>query len=344
MADVLLQPFVEALGEEFPLTGTTRDKLRAAIRYAILAPSSHNTQPWVFRLYDDHLDLVADRARRLPVVDPDDRELVISCGAALFNLRLALRHFGMTERVELFPDPANQDLLARVTLQGPAEPSDEDHALFGVLRQRHTDRSPFKTRPVPAQLLEALTADAVREGAWLCVLSDEKSRRAAAELVAQGDRVQMSDPAFRRELAHWMRPNRTRRRDGMPGFAQGLGDIAAVAGPLVIRTFDTGDGRAAKDEMLARGSPVLAVLGTDRDRPGAWLAAGQALAHILLRARRDGVSASFLDQAIEVPNLRLPLQALVGRPGYPQILLRLGYSTRARVRATPRRRLETVVA
>jgi hypothetical protein len=89
---------------------------------------------------------------------------------------------------------------------------------------------------------------------------------------------------------------------------------------------------------------VLAVLGTDHDRPSAWLAAGQALSHILLRASLAGVTASFLNQAIEVPNLRLPLQALAGRPGYPQLLMRLGYSTRARVRATPRRPPETVLA
>jgi len=343
VADLMLQPFVEALGEEFPITGTTRDKLRAVVRYAILAPSSHNTQPWVFRLYDEHLDLIADRSRRLPVVDPDDRELVISCGAALFNLRLALRHFGLVEHVETFPDPANEDLLARLTLQGSAEPSDEDHALFGTLRQRHTDRSPYKSRPVPEAVLEALAADATREGAWLVVLRGEATRRGAAELIAQGDRVQMADAQFRAELAAWMRPNGTHRRDGMPGFAHGLSDLSAAAGPLIIRTFDIGKGRAAHDDALALGSPVLAVLGTDRDRPGAWLAAGQALSHILLRARLGGVSASFLNQPIEVANLRLPLQALVGRAGYPQLLLRLGYSLRARVRATPRRPAESVV-
>jgi nitroreductase len=337
VVDTLMQPLVEALGEEFPLEGTTRDKLRAAVKYAILAPSSHNTQPWVFRVREDRLDLFADRSRRLPVVDPDDRELVISCGAALFNLRLALRDFGLAEQTELLPEVANPDLLARIRLTGVREASAHDHALFAAIRRRHTDRSSFESRAVPAPILEALAWAAEREGAWLAVLPTEPAKRAVADLVAQGDRIQMADPQFRRELATWLRPNRSRRRDGMPGFAVGLSDLPALAAPLVIRTFDIGDGRAAQDEALARGSPALAVLGTEHDHPTDWLVAGQALSRVLLQAQAEGVSASFLNQPIEVAALRLPLQAIVARVGYPQMLLRLGYSTRGYLRPTPRR-------
>lgn len=342
MADLLLQPFVEALGEEFPITGTTRDKLRAAIRYAILAPSSHNSQPWVFRLFDDHLDLFADRTRRLPVVDPDDRELAISCGAALFNLRLALRHFGIMEHVEVLPNPTNPDHLARITLRGSMEASDEDHALFQMLHKRRTDRAPFKDIAVSDFVLQSLAAAAAREGAWLSMLVAEHARRGAAGLIAEGDRIQMADSAFRHELAEWMRPNGSRKPDGMPGYAHELGWLSAVAGPLVIRTFDVGKRRAAHDDMLAQSSPVLAVLGTDHDGPSAWLAAGQALSHVLLRARLANVSASFLNQPIEVPSLRPPLALLIGRAGHPQVLLRLGYGRRSRVRATPRRQPDEV--
>ncbi len=338
-----MQPFVEALGEEFPLEGTTREKLRAAVKYAILAPSNHNSQPWVFRVCDDHVELFADRSRRLPVVDPDDRELVISCGAALFHLRLALHHFGLAHETELRPEVVSPDLLARIRLTGAHEATTEEHALFAAMQRRHTDRLPFEGRPVPAALLEALARAAEQEGAWLEILATEPAKRAMADLIAQGDRIQMADAQFRRELAAWMRPNRTRRRDGMPGFAIGLGDLSAVARPLVIRTFDVGNGQAAKDEALALGSPALGVLGTERDHPAEWLAAGQALSRVLLRAGIDGVSASFLNQPIEVAALRRPLQALVAHLGHPQLLLRLGYSMRTDLRRTPRRSPKAVI-
>ncbi len=342
MPDQLLEPYIEAL-DEFPLTGRAAEKLRSALRYAILAPSSHNTQPWLFRVRRDTLELSADRTRALPVVDPDDRELTISCGAALFNLVVTLQHFGSEPVVEPFPKATAPEVLARVRLGGgPHEATGEEHALFRAIPKRRTFRLPFQDREVAEPLLAALQAAAAREGgAWLHIVTDGRARTALADLVGHGDRLQMADPTFRRELAAWVNPNRSRSRDGIPGYALGFGDIMSAAGPLVIRTFDMGKGQAARDRELALGSPVLAVLGTAGDTPRDWLAAGLALQRVLLRARVDGVFASFLNQPIEVPELRAPLARLIGRDGYPQLVLRLGYGEDTK--ASPRRLLEDVL-
>jgi hypothetical protein len=187
----------------------------------------------------------------------------------------------------------------------------------------------------------ALEAAAQASGTWLHVFRTPEARSAIASLVAEGDRLQMADKRFRRELAAWLRPNWSDRRDGMPGFAIGYGDVMAAAGPLIVRTFDVGRGRAAHDEELAEGSPLLALLGTSSDAPLHWLEAGEALSHVLLRAQVDGVSASFLNQPIEVPELRPRLQLVAGRPGYPQMLLRLGYGSE--LPGTPRRPVSEVL-
>jgi hypothetical protein len=334
MPDALLEPYIEAL-DEFPITGTTGEKLRAAVKYAVRAPSSHNSQPWLFRLTADVLELRADRARALPVVDPDDRELVISCGAALFQLCVALRHFGCGLRVERLSDGADPDLLARVRLSGAWDRTVEDEGLFQAIAARRTNRLPFEDRSLPEQLGATLEAAARAEGAWLHVFRTNEARTAVAELIAEADRLQMGDKRFRRELAAWLRPNWSDRGDGMPGFAMGLGDVMSAAGPLVVRTFDVGRGQAARDRELAVGSPLLALLGTTRDTCADWLAAGQGLARVLLRAQVDGVSASFLNQPIEISELRLRLLNLAGRTGFPQILLRFGYGRETP--ATPRR-------
>lgn len=307
----------------------------------MLAPSSHNSQPWLFRLVGDALELVADRSRALPVVDPDDRELVISCGAALFHLRVALRHFGCDPVVERFPERADPDLLARVRIGGSCERTAEDDALFHAIFERHTHRAPFEDRFLPEQLGATLEAAARTEGAWLHVFRSAEARNAVADLVAEADRLQMADRRFRRELAAWLRPNWSDRGDGMPGFALGLGDVMSAAGPLVVRTFDVGRGQAARHHDLAQGSPMLALLGTAQDSPRDWLTAGQALAHVLLRAQVDGVAASFLNQPIEVDRLRLRTQGLTARAGFPQMLLRLGIARPSR--ATPRRPVTAVL-
>ena len=311
--------------EGFPLQGEPEEKLRFLLNYAVLAPSGHNTQPWLFRLSADEVELYADRTRGLPVVDPEDRALIISCGAALFYLRIALRHFGYAGEIETFPDPDEKDLLARVRSGAQQEATEEEQRLFRAIPERHSNRQAFEDRQVPDRLLSALQAAAWEEGAWLHLAEEAEIKHKIAELTSEGDRIQHADRRFRRELAAWMHPNRSRSRDGVPGYALGFGEIMSAAGPLVVRTFDMGSGQAAKDRQLAEGSPVLAVLGTENDTPAAWLAAGQALARVLLRAQAEGVSASFLNQPIEVSELRPQLREAIGKTGFPQLLLRMGY-------------------
>jgi hypothetical protein len=286
------------------------------------------------------VELHADRTRGLPVVDPEDRALVISCGAALLYLRVAMRHFGYEDDVEVLPNPDDPDLLARVRLGPDHTQTEEERMLFQAIPKRRSNRGPFEAREVPGRLLSALQAAAWEEGAWLHLVEDEDHKHMLAELIAEGDRIQLADKRFRRELASWVHPNRTRSRDGMPGYAFGFGELLSLAGPFAIRTFDTGKGQAAKDRQLAEGSPVLAILGTEGDRSPDWLAAGQALARVLLRARAEGVWASFLNQPIEVPELRPRLRGAIGVDGYPQLLFRMGYGPE--VRPSPRRPVEEI--
>lgn len=336
---------------DFPEEGSADQKLRSLVAWASLAPSGHNSQPWLFRVREEQLELIGDKRRALPVVDPDDRELVMSCGAALFHLRIALRHFGYLGEIRTLHTPDRHDtlapvrhipdVLARVRLGDPHEPTARDEELFFAIKDRRTVRARFEDRLVPATLLEELRHAAEREGAWLEVVEAEEARTALADLVAEGDRIQGSDPRFRRELAAWIHPNRTRSRDGMPGYAFGLRNLASYVGPLVVRTFDWGEGQAARDRQLAEGSPVLAVLGTHADLPPLWLAAGQALDHVLLRAAAEGVGASYLNQPIELPELRSRVAEILETDGHPQLLLRMGYGPR--VKPTPRRPAEEVL-
>ena len=129
---------------DFPRKGPPETRAWFALRYATLAPSSHNSQPWRFMVDGDTISLLADRTRSLPVVDPYDRELLISCGAALLNLRAALAHFGHGFAINLFPTELEPDLLARVreTLQTDPYPQ----LLIRVGRSEfaaHTPRRPF---------------------------------------------------------------------------------------------------------------------------------------------------------------------------------------------------------
>lgn len=283
----------------------------------------------------DRIELYADRTRALPVVDPEDRELAIGCGAALFNLRIAFRNFGYEGVVQCFPDAGKPDLLARISFGGEKAATTEEHALFESIVKRRTNRMPFRMQPIQESLLSELEAAATKEGAWFQVVLGDENRNRLADLIAEADRIQMSDGHFRRELAAWIHPSRTASHDGTPGYAIGYGGLTSYLGPLVVRTFDMGKGQAAKDRQLATGSPVMAVLWTENDTSADWLSAGQALMRVLLCARGDDVWASFLNQPIEVPELRTEVRDLLDKKSFPQLLLRMGYGQD--VKPTPRR-------
>lgn len=331
----------EIRAEDFPSEASLAEKLEFVLGYAVLAPSSHNTQPWLFSIRGDHIDLYADRTRALKVCDPDDREMIISCGAALFNLRLALRHFRLFGRMELLPDAEDKDLLARIWIGDEGSHMAEETLMFHAIPKRRTNRQSFKSDPVPASLLAELHTAAFHENTWLHFAEGDDERTAIADLIGQADRHQWADKRFRLELAAWVHSNHSTARDGIPGYAQDVDDLLSYMGPLVVRTFDLGNGQAAKNVEVARHSPVLAVLGTNSDSLSEWVSAGQALAHIMLRARVEDVWASFLNQPIEVPGLRNHLSRVIGHPGTPQLLLRLGFGNE--VKPTPRRYVDEVL-
>ncbi|MDY0022456.1 hypothetical protein [Arenimonas caeni] len=216
------------------------------IARAVLAPSSHNTQPWLFRPGEGHVDLLADRTRALPVNDPDDRELVISCGAALLTLRAAAAGAGLQARVREWPDAADADWLARIELH-EGEPDTAFAALAPAIETRRTWRKVFSARV------------------------------------------------------------------------------------------------GARDRQLAEGSPLLSVLGTPGDSPADWLRAGQALQRALLAGVVHGLQASYLNQPVELPELRGRVQALVPEAGVPQLVMRWGHVD-AMLPAAPRRPLRDVMA
>jgi hypothetical protein len=295
------------------------------VGYAVLAPSGYNRQPWWFRVAGGCVELHADRARCLPVIDPDARELTIACGCALFNLRVAARHFGYEPLVTLLPDPGQPDLLATLCLGARRTPTHQENLVFAAITKRRTNRQAFEPRKIDPTIVDRLVEAAVEEGAWLVPLTRRGERHAMAECIARGDRLQFADKRFRREVAAWVHSGRSQSHDGMPAYAQGFREVMTLAGSMPIRTFDLGRGVAAADLELAEHSPLLGVLGTAEDTPEHWLAAGQALQHTLLLACGSAISASFLNQPIEIEALRARVLSLVKRTGYPQVVFRMGY-------------------
>lgn len=327
--------------DEFPSNASSSDQIEFLLGYAIFAPSPMNTQPWLFKLGNREVDICADSRRKLAVVDPDGRELIISCGAALLNLKVAAEYFGCNYRVEIEPEPENPDILARFSVGLHGETSSEDILVFNAITQRRSCRKPFEERPVPDELVADLCEEAAKHGAWFKIIGDPDARQTVAELVAEADKSQWADKQFREELAAWSRPHPLERPDGFGVESLGIKSWMSFAGSTLIRTFDLGNGQAATDKEITRHSPLLAVVGADTEDAASWLNAGQAMQNVLLRACADNVQASFLNQVIEVPDTRQQLAGVLGVTGFPQVLMRMGYGQPAPF--TPRRAVKSVL-
>lgn len=302
-------------------------KIQHILGYGIEAPSGHNTQPWRFKILPSKVEVYADRTRCLPVVDPYDRELAISCGAAIGFIEVAARAFCLNTTVTYLNTSQDTDLLAEVKFSQGEAATPEELTLFEVIPNRRTNRSAFRMQAVPEGVLRRCRELSDQFGTDLTIIEKKSDREDVAKLVSEGDKIQFEDPHFRRELAAWIHSTRSATHDGMSGAGFGLPDVLSPLGSLIIRTFDMGNGIAANDaQKIISASPVLFVFGSESDTSEAWLNTGRALAHVLLYLTVQGVSNSYLNQPIEIEALRSELQTTTDMAGFPQLLLRIGYT------------------
>jgi nitroreductase len=310
--------------------------LRRAVLAATAAPSLHNTQPWLFRLRDNGIDLHVDRRRQLHTTDPQGREMYVSVGAALFNLRVALGAQGWAGEARLCPDPTEPDLAARVSVTGPAKITSAARALAGAIGNRHTNRRPFQDKPIPEPVCAELARAAAIEGGQL-LIADGALRDGVLSLTRTADNRLSRDAGHRVELAKWTVPGGSHRRDGIPQMAFGP---RAHNATLPVRDLALPHG-APTTIVEFEADPTIALLFTHGDGEADWLRAGSALERIWLTATVRELAATPLTQLTEVPQLR----RLLDSPADGQVLqtvLRLGYPTRPCL-ATPRRHLAEVL-
>ncbi|GAB3680475.1 Acg family FMN-binding oxidoreductase [Saccharopolyspora tripterygii] len=301
----------------FDLTPT---QVEQVIGLAGLAPSLHNTQPWQFRILPHLIELHFDPARRLPAADPDGRELRLACGAALFNLRIALEGAGVRPVVTLLPHLAHATTLAEVRAGGRPEPRPVAVKLHAAIPQRHSHRAPFRDVPVQAADRHELLLAAQSEQCWLHAVTPGELG-ALEVLVHRAHRVQQADARFRAELAAWTGPSAS-AVDGVP--TDSAGPRPDPQDEWVHRDFS--GGLAERPDGVAYESrPLLVVLCTQHESPADELRAGQALENVWLTATSRSLSASMLSEVVEVHEIRDELRQLLGGTLHPQAMLRIGY-------------------
>ena len=303
-----------------PASGGFPEMHRQLVRYARLGANGHNTQPWRFVLSQNAIAIRPDFTRRTPVVDPDDHHLFASLGCAAENLSLAAQASGQGGAVDML----RESLVVRLA-PGAANPLPR----FDAIPRRQSTRLDYDgsalTRDERTRLLAA-----VEEGGTVsaAVFDSPADKARLSELITQGNRMQIEDPAFVTELRDWIRFNKTEaaaHRDGLFAPSSGNPELPGWVGRRVFPMVFTPEAENAKIIAQIDSSAALIALMADEDTPSGWVAAGRAAQRLQLEATVLGLKTAYLNQPVEVLSLRSELAALMGAPGRrPNLVLRVG--------------------
>lgn len=309
-----------------------RDRYIWYASIARMAPSKHNTQPWRFVVSDRSLDIWADRSRRLPVTDPRDRELVLSCGAAVQAALVAATALGVRLDVHAWPEGLDGP-AARLREVGRGHPTPEDRTLLAAVTRRRTDRGPLDASALPPSLPFMLDDVVTAHGCLLRLVRSEGDQRTLERVIDLADRQLARMTEVDEEVRQWVRlPCEPPSPDGVPASATRGRSAASALFPQ--RDFSA-PGVPPRHEREGVDAPLLAVLATHADDPVHWLQGGRALMAVLLVVTAVGGGASYLNQPLELQRTRDLLREDLGLTGHPQVVLRIGAG--GPVEAPPRR-------
>ena len=317
------------------------DEVRDIVATAVRAPSLHNTQPWTFRLTASGIELRADLRRQLPATDPTGRELLISCGAALFGARLAIHRLGREPIVNRWPDRRDPTLLAVIDAGRPVAVPPMVDRLIRATYRRHTQRFGFSERTVSPQLLAALQREAETHHTRLLLVDHARDRQLLARFTSKAEGLHRRDPLLVRETSAWTPATDAGRRDGVPAAAYLQRPARAPLGVLPVHDFALGRPQGQRPSGTRYAPPVIAILTTNYDISADWLNAGETLHHLLLTAADQWVFATVHSQPLRHPATREAIRRHLHLHDHPQMLLSLGHSPTAAL--SPRRPVDDVI-
>jgi hypothetical protein len=319
---------------------SAQDILHEAACVACRAPSIANSQPWLWRISNDVLELRCDPTRQLPVADPHGQLMVISCGALLHHATVVVAVLGASVAVDRVNDATDPVLLARLALTGPRVVTAEDMRMHHALRIRRTDRRPFRgTGPLPESVIDLLRDVAAPFGVATHVFDPEQLGFLALA-AREATHIHDKSESYRNEMAAWTTFRNPVGRDGVP---------PTVAVPQVPRTVPVRNFAPDSQPLLEAGPgddryTTYLAFATDTDTKTDWLRTGEAVSAVLLTATTLGIASSVLSEVVEVPGARALLHALVAPAGFPQLTVRLGLNASgSEAPLTPRRPCSEVI-
>lgn len=297
--------------------------VRSLLDFAVLAPSSHNSQPWLFEVSDDRILVYANRQRQLVASDVNDRELYISLGCAITNIVIAAQALGLQATVAHTVD--KQDLAATITFHAETSGNNSSPLLQAILT-RTNNRNPYSSQHVPAHFFESVRSKLLASLRFDVVTNPEQ-KKLLAETVVQAGIEAMNSEAFRQELNQYVKSNFTRSSFGMPGFGMGIPAPISLLAPTMVKHLNMNRLTAKKDfKILTTHTPVFGIISSTEDNPDVWLKTGEFFETVALQAEASSIRVGVWAAPIEIGSYYQAVQKILGIQERPQMFFRMGYT------------------
>jgi hypothetical protein len=305
-------------------------KLNFLLRFGILAPSTHNSQPWKFAITENAIVISPDFSRSLSVSDPSFRHLYISLGCVLENIMVAADYYGLHPQVSYeAQNHASKDakkmMSITITFSDAVPPkpiaSPQRHLISAILARR-SNRNAYISHAIPLNVIEEIKRVS-DNGAYATTISDETKKTKIAEVLMESRVKAFSYPAFRKEMAGYKRHNFTKSFTGMPGFTMGMDPTTSLFAGFLIRNFNVMKWiRGSETDLLKKYTPTFVIISSDHQTPEAWIQSGRTLERVLLTAQYHNIQTSLS----ALPPDIAPLQKIIGIASTPQMFVRMGYT------------------
>jgi hypothetical protein len=323
--------------ESYP-TLSSGEKLKLLVTLANLAPSSHNMQPWLFRIEDESIVLLPNPKLRLMVADPDGREFFITLGTVIGSMKLVARAYGLGFEYSKSNNIDREIGRFRFTSLEAVKP---DYELLKAFVQRHNSRLPFSKNPLPEKFIEKIR-NALAGIADFTIIIDEELKGRIERNILDSVKDAFADKNFCLELAPWVKKSIGRHEDGLPGYNLGMPFLLSLIFPWMIRNIDISNLQVKIHKRMLDNSSVYGVISANEETSEKWLEIGEAFLNVAVEAEKDQISIGIMQASIENAKNRKELQNIIGSEKLPQMFFRLGYCN-LNHKHSPRRPLSKVL-
>ncbi|OGN01044.1 MAG: hypothetical protein A3B91_02940 [Candidatus Yanofskybacteria bacterium RIFCSPHIGHO2_02_FULL_41_29] len=308
--------------EDFPVSGLLSDKIKFVLGYAILAPSTHNSQPWLFKIDSNSCKIYYDPKLKLPQADPKGRDLYISLGCMAENIMIASNYFGIFKELKLIFEGT---LAVEIVFRENGERNSDLEYLLDTIPRRVNVRGVFEDKTLPDDIGIELLSLNKDQRIRIRFVDDKEKISKIASLTAEGLRMAHGRPIFRQEMSKWMTSSLSSRKDGLPGYSLRMPFLLSFIIPVLVKFFDLSLLLAKLNRISVSSAPLICFIESEKSSPEIWFETGRLAERLMLHLQSKEIMTSIFVASIEIGDLYKKVQEVIGNDLIPQFLFCVGY-------------------